>query len=71
MEAEKKWILISEKLSLPIQIFRLCGIYSNTNNILKRLGAGTARIINKDNHVLNKFDFLACVFVIVHWLKLL
>ena len=54
LEAEKKWILICEKLSLPIQIFRLSGIYSNTNNILKRLEAGTARIINKDNHFFSR-----------------
>jgi len=50
LKAEKNWISLCEKLNLPIQIFRLSGIYSSHNNILKRLKFGTAKIINKKNH---------------------
>ena len=40
LEAEKKWKSLSNKNNLPIQIFRLSGIYSNEFNILKRLKTG-------------------------------
>ena len=33
LAAEKKWISIYKESNLPIQIFRLSGIYSNSNNI--------------------------------------
>ena len=54
LKAEKNWISLCKNLNLPIQIFRLSGIYSNHNNILKRLKFGTAKIINKKNHFFSR-----------------
>ena len=54
MAAEKKWISIYKESNLPIQIFRLSGIYSNSNNILKRLKNGSAKIIDKKNHFFSR-----------------
>lgn len=52
--AENLWLSTCKKFNLPIQIFRLSGIYSNTNNILKRLKLGTAKIIKKENHFFSR-----------------
>ena len=54
LKAEKAWIKLSSKLNLPIQIFRLSGIYSNQYNILKRLKSGQVKIINKKNHFFSR-----------------
>ena len=50
LEAENSWLSLKIKCNLPIQIFRLSGIYSNKNNILNRLQIGTAKLVNKKNH---------------------
>ena len=47
LKAEKSWMDLAENQSLPLQIFRLSGIYSNEKNVLKRLKAGEAKIIKK------------------------
>ena len=39
---------------LPIQIFRLSGIYSNEKNILIRLKSGGVKLINKKNHYFSR-----------------
>ncbi len=54
LRAEKNWMELAEKNNLPLQIFRLSGIYSNQYNILKRLKIGEARIINKKNHFFSR-----------------
>ena len=54
LKAEKAWIELSSEYNLPIQIFRLSGIYSNQNNILKRLKLGKAKIVNKKNHFFSR-----------------
>jgi nucleoside-diphosphate-sugar epimerase len=54
LKVEKEWIKLSEKFDLPIQIFRLSGIYSNQYNILTRLKSGEAKIINKKNHFFSR-----------------
>ncbi len=54
LAAEKKWVSIYKESNLPIQIFRLSGIYSNSNNILKRLKNGSAKIIDKKNHFFSR-----------------
>ena len=47
---------LAVKFDLPLQIFRLSGIYSNQFNILKRLRLGEVKIINKKNtHHLTTF----------------
>ena len=54
LKAEKAWIELSGEHNLPIQIFRLSGVYSNQNNILKRLKLGKAKIVNKKNHFFSR-----------------
>ena len=54
LKAEKSWISLFGKKKLPIQIFRLSGIYSDQNNILKRLKSGNANIVNIKNHLFSR-----------------
>jgi nucleoside-diphosphate-sugar epimerase len=54
LKVEKKWMELATKFDLPFQIFRLSGIYSNQYNILKRLKAGDAKIINKKNQFFSR-----------------
>ena len=54
LKVEKEWMQLASKFNLPFQIFRLSGIYSNQYNILKRLRAGEAKIINKKNHFFSR-----------------
>ena len=54
LKIEKEWMKLAIKFNLPFQIFRLSGIYSNQYNILKRLKAGNAKIINKRNHFFSR-----------------
>ena len=43
-----------KKKSLPLQILRLSGIYSNQNNILARLKSGNAKLIDKKNQFFSR-----------------
>ena len=54
LKAETSWIKLAQKNNLPLQIFRLSGIYSNQYNVLKRLKTGKAKIINKKNHFFSR-----------------
>ena len=54
LNSEKKWINIAKKKNLPIQIFRLSGIYSQERNILKKIKSGSHQIINKPNHFFSR-----------------
>ena len=54
LKAEKLWMKLADKQNLPLQIFRLSGIYSNENNILKRLIPGEAKIIKKKNQFFSR-----------------
>ena len=54
LKAEKDWMKLAQKNNLPLQIFRLSGIYSNQFNILRRLKNGEAKIINKKNHYFSR-----------------
>ena len=54
LKAEKSWISLFGKKKLPIQIFRLSGIYSDQNNIFKRLKSGNANIVNIKNHLFSR-----------------
>ena len=49
LEAEKSWLSLKINKNLPVQIFRLSGIYSNESNILVRLKSGKVNLINKPN----------------------
>ena len=54
LNAEKIWINIAKKKNLPIQIFRLSGIYSKERNILEKIKSGSHQIINKPNHFFSR-----------------
>ena len=54
LKVEKNWIEFSQQYNLPLQIFRLSGIYSNQYNVLKRLKTGEVKIINKKNHFFSR-----------------
>ena len=54
LNAENSWKNLSTKFNLPIQIFRLAGIYSNEYNILKRIQLGKAQIVDKKNHFFSR-----------------
>ena len=43
-----------KKFKLPVQIFRLSGIYSNEKNILVRLKSGDVKLINKKDHYFSR-----------------
>ena len=54
LNAEKSWLDFANKQNIPLQIFRLSGIYSNRRNILVKLKSGKANIINKKNHFFSR-----------------
>ena len=54
LKAERSWLNLAKNKKLPLQIFRLSGIYSNEKNILIRLKSGDERIINKMNHYFSR-----------------
>ena len=54
LAAENTWRELSIKNKYPLQIFRLAGIYSNEFNILRRLQAGNAQIVDKKNHFFSR-----------------
>ena len=54
LKAEKAWVSLEKKNKIPVQIFRLSGIYSNEKNILIRLKSGEVKLINKKNHYFSR-----------------
>jgi nucleoside-diphosphate-sugar epimerase len=54
LESENSWISFAKNNKLPIQIFRLSGIYSNEKNTLSRLKSGEVNIINKTDHYFSR-----------------
>ena len=47
LSTERAWMSLASNKNLPLQIFRLSGIYSNKRNILIRLKSKEAKIIKK------------------------
>ena len=54
LRAEKSWLDLAEKKNLPLQVLRLSGIYSDQKNILAKLKAGNAKIIDKKNQFFSR-----------------
>ena len=54
LNAERSWLNFANKQNIPLQIFRLSGIYSDRRNILVRLKSGQANIVNKKNHFFSR-----------------
>ena len=63
LEAENSWLSLKINKNLPVQIFRLSGIYSNEKNILSRLKLGNAKLINKKGHFFSRIhvEDIACI----------
>ena len=55
LNAEKSWLGLEKNKNLPVQIFRLSGIYSKENNLLVKLKSGNTNSINKKNHFFSFF----------------
>jgi len=54
LKAENSWATLEKNNKLPVQIFRLSGIYSNEKNILVRLKLGDVKLINKKDHYFSR-----------------
>ena len=54
LSSEKAWLSFTKKNNLPLQIFRLSGIYSEENNILTRLKNGQVNLIKKRDHFFSR-----------------
>jgi len=54
LQIENKWIEFSKKKKLPIQIFRLAGIYSEKNNAVSRLQNKQSFLVVKENHFFSR-----------------
>lgn len=52
--AEQDWLDFGEKIGVPVQVFRLAGIYGPGRSVFDKLKAGTARRINKDGQVFSR-----------------
>ena len=69
LAAENQWQKFSNENNLPLQIFRLSGIYSIENNILKRLISGQAKIVKKENHFFSRIHVEDIANLLFHSLK--
>ena len=69
LEVEKNWLELANNNNLPLQIFRLSGIYSNQYNILKRLKAGEVKIIKKENQFFSRIHVEDIANVLFNSLK--
>jgi nucleoside-diphosphate-sugar epimerase len=54
VEAERAWLGFGEKTGVPVQIFRLAGIYGPGRSVFDKLKAGTARRVRKDGQVFSR-----------------
>ncbi len=69
LQAERLWQNFSIENNLPLQIFRLSGIYSVQNNILKRLISGQTKIVKKDNHFFSRIHIEDIANLLFHSMK--
>ena len=54
LKIENKWLKYFKNYNLPVQIFRLAGIYSIENNVINRLKRGKLKIVKKKNHFFSR-----------------
>ena len=54
LNAENLWKKFQKRYSKPINVFRLSGIYSKENNIVKRIKLGTRLVVRKNNHFFSR-----------------
>jgi nucleoside-diphosphate-sugar epimerase len=54
VEAEQAWLDFSEEIGVPVQVFRLAGIYGPGRSVFDKLREGTARRVKKDGQVFSR-----------------
>ena len=54
VEAEQAWLEFGEEIGVPMQVFRLAGIYGPGRSVFDKLIAGTARRVKKDGQVFSR-----------------
>ena len=54
LAVENGWLKMYEEHKIPLQIFRLSGIYSNKNNVLERIKSGNGSIIRKNKQFFSR-----------------
>jgi nucleoside-diphosphate-sugar epimerase len=54
LKAENLWASLEKNNKIPVQIFRLSGIYSNEKNILVRLKSGDVKLIKKKDQFFSR-----------------
>jgi len=72
LAVEKAWLKMYEKNNIPLQIFRLSGIYSNVYNVLERIRSGNASLIRKENQFFSRIhveDIANLLFLSLNKLK--
>ena len=72
LAVEKVWLKMYEKNNIPLQIFRLSGIYSNIYNVLERIRSGNASLIRKENQFFSRIhveDIANLLFLSLNKLK--
>ena len=69
LKAEEQWLKYTKENNLPLQIFRLSGIYSDQKNIFKRINAGEAKIVKKEKHFFSRVHIEDIANVLFHSLR--
>ena len=69
LKAEEQWLKYAKENNLPLQIFRLSGIYSDQKNIFKRINAGEAKIVKKEKHFFSRVHIEDIANVLFHSLR--
>ncbi len=54
VEAEQAWLAFGAEIGVPVQIFRLAGIYGPGRSVFDKLKSGTARRVKKDGQVFSR-----------------
>ena len=69
LNAEKKWMKFYKDFNLPIQIFRLSGIYSSENNIITRLKSKKIKLVIKKKHFFSRIHLEDIAQILIVSLK--
>ena len=69
LAAENKWCFFAEKYQIPLNIFRLAGIYGPRRNVLARLMSGKNDTIVKDGQFFSRIHVEDIVLAIVAAMK--
>jgi nucleoside-diphosphate-sugar epimerase len=64
VKAEQAWLDFGAETGVPVQVFRLAGIYGPGRSVFDKLAAGTARRINKDGQVFSRIHVADIAFVL-------